>query len=62
MRAFGNEGVAVLVGLIQVERVELVFQTQWRTGIFVPAKGLLLKSSGMRSQCSSAIRIRRRTT
>src|SRR5215831_14999901 len=43
MRAFGNDRVAVLVGRIQVERIELVLQTERCTGIFMPAKGLLLK-------------------
>src|SRR5215470_2730434 len=43
MRAFWNDRVAVLVGRIQVERIELVFQTERCTGNFMPAKGLLLK-------------------
>jgi len=62
MRALGNDGVAVLVGLIQVERIELVFQTQWRAGIFMPAKGLLLKLERHAVPVLQAIRIRRMTT
>jgi len=43
MRAIGNDAVAVAVRRIQVKWSEFIFQTQWRTGIFMPAKGLLLK-------------------
>ena len=43
MGVLGDDGIAVLIGRVQVDRVELVLPAERRAGVFLAADGLFLK-------------------